>query len=173
MDIHLWEVADRSSEVETAITLVDLKAWMRVNHAHEDTLIESLREASFGYAEEYCRVFLALTTATRNYSSFNGDCIILDGYNIKDIILLDGDATPIPYTLKLTDSKAILTLETSLIDSEISVTFTSGFETFPASLTLTLKIIANTMYSQREDSVFKLPTFVSSKLNPYKLFKVK
>lgn len=174
MNVKDWTVGDRNVAVNDVISLADLKSWMRVRHTYDDSLIEGLRLSALEYAEDYCRIYLLRTTAEKTFANFSGTTICLEGVNIADVTIhdvaanldLDYKVTQEPFGIKII-------LDESLSDNEILVTFTSGYSDFPKSLGLTLMIIANTLYTQREDSVARLPTFVSNKLNAYKMFSIK
>ena len=68
MQYGITEAGDgTASEV---LSTSELKAFLRVTHSTEDTLIEAIRQAAINYVEQFCNIRLGDRSATFFFSEF-------------------------------------------------------------------------------------------------------
>lgn len=170
------------------ITLTEAKAWLRVTRTNEDTLIQSLLDASIRWADGVCkRVF-----AAQDYE-FYTDCfsnIELPNAPIEEIVLSYMAYGETTYTT-ISDTKYILNntnIEPTVewIDSTyvlpkvatrhdaVKVVYSGGFaaETLPENVKTAVLLKLNTLYDNRVEENKRWTTSAEYLLMPYRIYNL-
>ena len=163
----------------TTLHLDLVKKFLRVRHNADDDLINVIIESSAEEFEDYCRLFLWRTTATSLVHTFCGSSFILDGYEVSDLVFKSHETASavgvvIPTTDYVINDEPLgkqITFNTPF-DGHLSYSGIFGFTELPKPVITALLIRCSTLYHSREETVNRLPTTVSSGLNPYKLFRL-
>lgn len=160
--------------------LVKVKNFLRVRHNADDDLIKTFMESSIEEFEDFCRMFLYRCTAKSKPRNFCGTSFVLDGYEIDSLVLrthssysdLVGTAIATSeYTVTDEPLGKRINLNTSF-DGLLSYEGDFGFSSLPTPIITALMIRCSTLYHSREETVSRLPTTVTTRLNPYKLYRL-
>lgn len=169
------------TRVNDATTLFKdiVKNFLRVRHNADDDLIETIIDSAIEEFEDYCRVYLLRTDAVSKPMNFCGTSFVIDGHEIDTIVIkshttvADAGTTISPTEYEVTDEpfgKRVTFNET--IDGLISYSATLGFSVLPNPIKTALMIRCSTLYHDREETVHRLPTTVTQRLSPYKLYRI-
>lgn len=183
------EITGQTVVLDNIVTVDELKAYMRVTHTAEDTLITALRLAAIAYVEEHCNIKLG-TYNMRGY---------LPGfYNAYFPMGPVQAVTEVKYqttedktysnltTLGTTNWYTDLISQPSRIAfrdypnvyeyalTPVVVTFSAGYTTVPTPVVHAIKLLVSTMYENRQDEVTgtitsRLKFGLDALLNPFRI----
>jgi hypothetical protein len=157
-----------------------VKKFIRIRSTADDDLISTFIDSAIEEFEDYCRVFLLRTTAASRPFTFYGTSLVLDGFEIDTIELrshtdrADEEGTVIEdteYTVSDVPFGKEITLNETF-DGLISYSANFGFTELPNPIKTALLIRCSTLYHEREETVHRLPTTVTRRLSPYKLYRL-
>lgn len=182
-----------------ALTVDEVKAYLRVDSDAEDTLLGVLIKASTEMAESYLGRFLLTTVIEEFYDffpvyktgvdPFRGDRNIIylsrgPVQTVASVKYIDGNGDEI--TVDASDYRTDLVSEPSRIFPEhgwygtkdtvnaVIIRYTCGYtqaSDVPANIKMAMLLIIGEMYEKRMDSVHRLPTASEYLLNPYRVFR--
>lgn len=170
------------------ISTADLKAFLRVTHSDEDTLIEAIREAAIRYVENFCNVRIGDRTAVFYFNSFPDRVELPVGpiNSITSVAYATSDST----TATMSSSDYYVTagrdplmigfknIPSTFSDTykKLQVTVDLGYAeaSVPAAMVHAIKLLVSHMYDQRSPEVIgtittKLKLGLESLLNPYRI----
>ena len=182
-----------------ALTVQEVKDYLRVDSSDEDTLLGVLIDAATQVAEHYLGRFLLTTVVEEFYDffpvyqtgvdPFRGDRNIVylsrgPVQSITSLKYIDGNGDE--QTVSTDDYRSDLVSEPARIMPEhgwqgtkdtvnaVIVRYTCGYtqaSDVPANIKVALLLIIGEMYEKRVDSVHRLPTASEHLLNPYRVFR--
>ena len=182
-----------------ALTVQEVKDYLRVDSSAEDTLLGVLIDAATQVAEHYLGRFLLTTVIEEFYDffpvyktgvdPFKGDRNIVylsrgPVQSITSLKYVDGNGDE--QTVSTDDYRSDLVSEPARIMPEhgwygtkdtvnaVIVRYTCGYtqaSDVPANIKVALLLIIGEMYEKRVDSVHRLPTASEHLLNPYRVFR--
>ena len=170
------------------VSTADLKAFLRVTHSTEDTLIESIRIAAIAYIEQFCNIRIGDRTAVFHYSDFPDAVELPVGpinsiTNVKYATSDSATATMDSGDYYVTNSRLPMMIKFKNIPSvhsdtykKLQVTTSLGYTeaTVPEGIKHAIKLLVSHMYDQRAPEVTglitnKLKIGLESLLNPYRI----
>lgn len=182
-----------------ALTVQEVKDYLRVDSSDEDTLIGVLIDAATQIGEHYLGRFLLTTVIEEFYdffpvyktgvNPFRGDKNIVylsrgPVQSITHVKYIDGNGDE--QTVSASDYNTDLVSEPARIMPDegwqatkdtvnaVIVRYTCGHtqaSDVPANIKVALLLIIGEMYEKRVDSVHRLPTASEHLLNPYRVFR--
>ena len=182
-----------------ALTVQEVKAYLRVDSDAEDTLLGVLIDAATQMAESYLGRFLLTTVIEEFYDffpvyktgvdPFRGDRNIIylsrgPVQSLASVKYIDGNGDEI--TVNASDYRTDLVSEPSRIFPEygwygtkdtvnaVIVRSTCGYtqaSDVPANIKMAMLLMIGEMYEKRMDTVHRLPTASEYLLNPYRVFR--
>ena len=182
-----------------ALTVEEVKDYLRVDSSDEDTLLGVLIDAATQVAEHYLGRFLLTTVIEEFYDffpvyktgvdPFRGDRNIVylsrgPVQSVASLKYVDGNGDE--QTVSTDDYRSDLVSEPARIMPEhgwygtkdtvnaVIVRYTCGYtqaSDVPANIKVALLLIIGEMYEKRVDSVHRLPTASEHLLNPYRVFR--
>lgn len=182
-----------------ALTVQEVKDYLRVDSDAEDTLLGVLIKASTEMAESYLGRFLLTTVIEEFYDffpvyktgvdPFHGDRNIIylsrgPVQAVASVKYIDGNGDEI--TVNASDYRTDLVSEPSRIYPEygwygtkdtvnaVIIRYTCGYtqaSDVPANIKMAMLLMIGEMYEKRMDSVHRLPTASEFLLNPYRVFR--
>jgi uncharacterized phiE125 gp8 family phage protein len=182
-----------------ALTVQEVKDYLRVDSSDEDTLLGVLIDAATQIGEHYLGRFLLTTVIEEFYdffpvyktgvNPFRGDKNIVylsrgPVQSIAHVKYIDGNGSE--QTVSASDYNTDLVSEPARIMPEegwqatkdtvnaVIVRYTCGYtqaSDVPANIKVALLLIISEMYEKRVDSVHRLPTASEHLLNPYRVFR--
>ncbi len=182
-----------------ALTVQEVKDYLRVDSSDEDTLLGVLIDAATQIGEHYLGRFLLTTVIEEFYdffpvyktgvNPFRGDKNIVylsrgPVQSITHVKYIDGNGNE--RTVSASDYNTDLVSEPARIMPEegwqatkdtvnaVIVRYTCGHtqaSDVPANIKVALLLIIGEMYEKRVDSVHRLPTASEHLLNPYRVFR--
>ena len=182
-----------------ALTVQEVKDYLRVDSDAEDTLLGVLIDAATQMAESYLGRFLLTTVIEEFYDffpvyktgvdPFRGDRNIIHlsrgpVQSLASVKYIDGNGDEI--TVDASDYRTDLVSEPSRIFPEhgwygtkdtvnaVIVRYTCGYtqaSDVPANIKMAMLLMIGEMYEKRMDSVHRLPTASEFLLNPYRVFR--
>jgi uncharacterized phiE125 gp8 family phage protein len=182
-----------------ALTVQEVKDYLRVDSSDEDTLLGVLIDAATQVGEHYLGRFLLTTVVEEFYDffpvyqtgvdPFRGDRNIVylsrgPVQSITSLKYIDGNGDE--QTVSTDDYRSDLVSEPARIMPEhgwkgtkdtvnaVIVRYTCGYtqaSDVPANIKVALLLIIGEMYEKRVDSVHRLPTASEHLLNPYRVFR--
>ena len=182
-----------------ALTVQEVKDYLRVDSSDEDTLLGVLIDAATQVAEHYLGRFLLTTVIEEFYDffpvyktgvdPFKGDRNIVylsrgPVQSITSLKYVDGNGDE--QTVSTDDYRSDLVSEPARIMPDhgwygtkdtvnaVIVRYTCGYtqaSDVPANIKVALLLIIGEMYEKRVDSVHRLPTASEHLLNPYRVFR--
>ena len=141
------EITGQTVVLDNIVTVDELKAYMRVTHTAEDTLITALRLAAIAYIEEHCNIKLG-TYDMRGYT----------------------DLITQPSRIAFRDYPNVY--EYAL--TPVVITFSAGYTTVPQPVVHAIKLLVSTMYENRQEEVTgtittRLKFGLDALLNPFRI----
>jgi len=182
-----------------ALTVQEVKDYLRVDSNAEDTLLGVLIDASTQMAESYLGRFLLTTVIEEFYDffpvyktgvdPFHGDRNIIflsrgPVQSVASVKYIDGNGDE--QTVTASDYRADLVSEPSRIMpnegwlgtkdtvNAVIIRYTCGYtqaSDVPANIKMAMLLMIGEMYEKRMDSVHRLPTASEYLLNPYRVFR--
>lgn len=182
-----------------ALTVQEVKDYLRVDSAAEDTLLGVLIKASTEMAESYLGRFLLTTVIEEFYDffpvyktgvdPFHGDRNIIflsrgPVQSVASVKYIDGNGDE--QTVTASDYRTDLVSEPSRIMpnegwlgtkdtvNAVIIRYTCGYtqaSDVPANIKMAMLLMIGEMYEKRMDSVHRLPTASEYLLNPYRVFR--
>ena len=182
-----------------ALTVQEVKDYLRVDSSDEDTLLGVLIDAATQVAEHYLGRFLLTTVIEEFYDffpvyktgvdPFRGDRNIVylsrgPVQSVTSLKYVDGNGDE--QTVSTDDYRSDLVSEPARIMPEhgwygtkdtvnaVIVRYTCGYtqaSDVPANIKMAMLLISGEMYEKRVDSVHRLPTASEYLLNPYRVFR--
>lgn len=182
-----------------ALTVQEVKDYLRVDSDAEDTLLGVLIDAATQMAESYLGRFLLTTVIEEFYDffpvyktgvdPFRGDRNIIylsrgPVQSLASVKYIDGNGDEI--TVNASDYRTDLVSEPSRIFPDhgwygtkdtvnaVIVRYTCGYtqaSDVPANIKMAMLLMIGEMYEKRVDSVHRLPTASEYLLNPYRVFR--
>lgn len=182
-----------------ALTVQEVKDYLRVDSNAEDTLLGVLIDASTQMAESYLGRFLLTTVIEEFYDffpvyktgvdPFHGDRNIIflsrgPVQSVASVKYIDGNGDE--QTVTASDYRADLVSEPSRIMpnegwlgtkdtvNAVIIRYTCGYtqaSDVPANIKMAMLLMIGEMYEKRVDSVHRLPTASEYLLNPYRVFR--
>ena len=182
-----------------ALTVQEVKDYLRVDSDAEDTLLGVLIDASTQMAESYLGRFLLTTVIEEFYDffpvyktgvdPFHGDRNIIylsrgPVQAVASVKYIDGNGDE--QTVTASDYRADLVSEPSRIMpnegwlgtkdtvNAVIIRYTCGYtqaSDVPANIKMAMLLMIGEMYEKRVDSVHRLPTASEYLLNPYRVFR--
>jgi len=170
------------------ISTADLKAFLRVTHSDEDTLIEAMREAAIRHIEGMCNIRIGDRSAVFHYSEFPDRVELPVGpvNSISSVAYATSDST----TATMSSSDYYVTLgrnplmirfkhiPSTYSDTykKLQITVDMGYAeaAVPGPIVHAIKLLVSHMYDQRSPEVTgtittKLKLGLESLLNPYRI----
>lgn len=155
---------------ETLVSVADIKAHLRVTHAHEDALITLIRNASIAYVEDYCDTKLGSYAATAYMSRFR-----TAWFNMSPVTAISAVKYLEPVAAVLTTLDAAKWyVDTNATPSRIAfveapevfadaftpvqITCAVGWSTVPPALVSAIKLFAASMYENRQEEIIGATT---------------
>jgi len=184
------EITGAAVDQDTIITVVDLKAHLRVTHTQEDTLISALRSAAISWVEEHCNIKLGSYTARGYLPDWRVAYFPIGPVTaiteVKYQTTADKDyttdlttlGTTLWYTDAITQPARIAfrdyptTYDYAL--TPVVVTFTAGYTTMPAPVLQAIRLLVAHMYENRQEEVIgtittRLKFGLEALLNPFRI----
>ena len=182
-----------------ALTVQEVKDYLRVDSNAEDTLLGVLIDASTQMAESYLGRFLLTTVIEEFYDffpvyktgvdPFHGDRNIIylsrgPVQSVASVKYIDGNGNE--QTVTASDYRTDLVSEPSRIMpnegwlgtkdtvNAVIIRYTGGYtqaSDVPANIKMAMLLMIGEMYEKRVDSVHRLPTASEYLLNPYRVFR--
>ena len=182
-----------------ALTVQEVKDYLRVDSDAEDTLLGVLIDASTQMAESYLGRFLLTTVIEEFYDffpvyktgvdPFHGDRNIIylsrgPVQAVASVKYIDGNGNE--QTVTASDYRTDLVSEPSRIMpnegwlgtkdtvNAVIIRYTCGYtqaSDVPANIKMSMLLMIGEMYEKRVDSVHRLPTASEYLLNPYRVFR--
>ena len=182
-----------------ALTVQEVKDYLRVDSDAEDTLLGVLIDAATQMAESYLGRFLLTTVIEEFYDffpvyktgvdPFRGDRNIIylsrgPVQSLASVKYIDGNGDEI--TVNASDYRTDLVSQPSRIFPDhgwygtkdtvnaVIVRYTCGYtqaSDVPANIKMAMLLMIGEMYEKRVDSVHRLPTASEYLLNPYRVFR--
>ena len=182
-----------------ALTVQEVKDYLRVDSDAEDTLLGVLIDAATSVAEHYLGRFLLTTVIEEFYDffpvyktgvdPFRGDRNIIylsrgPVQSVASVKYIDGNGDEI--TVAGTDYRSDLVSEPARIMPEygwygtkdtvnaVIIRYTCGYtqaSDVPANIKMAMLLIIGEMYEKRVDSVHRMPTASEYLLNPFRVFR--
>lgn len=182
-----------------ALTVQEVKDYLRVDSDAEDTLLEVLISAATEMAESYLGRFLLTTVIEEFYDffpvyktgvdPFRGDRNIIylsrgPVQSLASVKYIDGNGDE--QTVSSSDYRTDLVSEPGRIFPDygwygtkdtvnaVIVRYTCGYtqaSDVPANIKMAMLLMIGEMYEKRVDSVHRLPTASEYLLNPYRVFR--
>jgi uncharacterized phiE125 gp8 family phage protein len=182
-----------------ALTVQEVKDYLRVDSSDEDTLLGVLIDAATQIGEHYLGRFLLTTVIEEFYDffpvyktgvdPFQGDKNIIylsrgPVQSVASVKYVDGNGDE--QTVSASDYATDLVSEPARIMPDqgwqatkdtvnaVIVRYTCGYtqaSDVPANIKVALLLIIGEMYEKRVDSVHRLPTASEHLLNPYRVFR--
>lgn len=151
------------------LTLTEVKAHLRVDHDHEDTLINSLIEPSYQFAEEYTGRSVLPVQKVLNLDNFQSliELPVIPVVSIENITYNDTDGalqTLTEYYLDLREQRA--TLQAAQNESfpgtdetfeNVTITYSVGYSVIPSVINQAVLLIIGSLYEQRENHIIGVP----------------
>ena len=166
----------------------ELKAFLRVTHSTEDTLIEAIRQAAINYVEQFCNIRLGDRSATFFFSEFPDFVELPIGpvnsiTNVKYATSDSTTATMPSSDYYVTSGRDPMLISFNNIPSvfsdtykKLQITVDLGYAeaSVPAPIKHAVKLLVAHMYDQRAPEVSgtittKLKIGLESLLNPYRI----
>ena len=182
-----------------ALTVQEVKDYLRVDSNAEDTLLGVLIDASTQMAESYLGRFLLTTVIEEFYDffpvyktgvdPFHGDRNIIflsrgPVQSVASVKYIDGNGHE--QTVTASDYRTDLVSEPSRIMpnegwlgtkdtvNAVIIRYTCGYtqaSDVPANIKMAMLLMIGEMYEKRVDSVHRLPTASEYLMNPYRVFR--
>lgn len=182
-----------------ALTVQEVKDYLRVDSDAEDTLLGVLIDAATEIAESYLGRFLLTTVIEEFYDffpvystgvdPFRGDRNIIflsrgPVQSVAHVKYIDGNGDE--QTVTASDYRSDLISEPARIMPEhgwygtkdtvnaVIIRYTCGYtqaSDVPANIKMAMLLIIGEMYEKRVDSVHRLPTASEYLLNPFRVFR--
>lgn len=182
-----------------ALTVQEVKDYLRVDSDAEDTLLEVLIDAATEMAESYLGRFLLTTVIEEFYDffpvystgvdPFRGDRNIIflsrgPVQSVAHVKYIDGNGDE--QTVTASDYRSDLISEPARIMPEhgwygtkdtvnaVIIRYTCGYtqaSDVPANIKMAMLLMIGEMYEKRMDSVHRLPTASEYLLNPFRVFR--
>ena len=182
-----------------ALTVQEVKDYLRVDSSDEDTLLGVLIDASTQIAEHYLGRFLLTTVIDEFYDffpvyktgvdQFQGDKNIIylsrgPVQSVASVKYVDGSGAE--QTVTASDYNTDLVSEPGRIMPDqgwqatkdtvnaVIIRYTCGYtqaSDVPANIKMAMLLIIGEMYEKRVDSVHRLPTASEYLLNPFRVFR--
>lgn len=182
-----------------ALTVQEVKDYLRVDSSDEDTLLGVLIDASTQMVEHYLSRFLLTTVIEEFYDffpvyqtgvdPFRGDRNIVylsrgPVQSVASVKYIDGNGDE--QTVSTDDYRSDLVSEPARIMPEhgwlgtkdtvnaVIIRYTCGYtqaSDVPANIKMAMLLIIGEMYEKRVDSVHRLPTASEYLLNPFRAFR--
>ena len=182
-----------------ALTVQEVKDYLRVDSDAEDTLLGVLIDASTQMAESYLGRFLLTTVIEEFYDffpvyktgvdPFHGDRNIIflsrgPVQSVASVKNIDGNGDE--QTVTASDYRKDLVSEPSRIMpnegwlgtkdtvNAVIIRYTCGYtkaSDVPANIKMAMLLMIGEMYEKRVDSVHRLPTASEYLMNPYRVFR--
>jgi len=182
-----------------ALTVQEVKDYLRVDSDAEDTLLGVLIDAATQMAESYLGRFLLTTVIEEFYDffpvyktgvdPFHGDRNIIylsrgPVQSLASVKYIDGNGDEI--TVSASDYRTDLVGEPARVFPEdgwygtkdtvnaVIIRYTCGYtqaSDVPANIKMAMLLMIGEMYEKRVDSVHRLPTASEYLMNPYRVFR--
>tara|TARA_B100000963_G_scaffold150816_1_gene131491 strand:- start:98 stop:670 length:573 start_codon:yes stop_codon:yes gene_type:complete len=183
------EITGAAVDLDTFITVSDLKEHLRVTHSQEDTLITALRAAAVSFVEEHCNIKIGSYTARLYLPDFSNSFVPIGpvtsisevGYQTTEdktyssLTLLPSvnyttDTISRPARIAFNDFPT--TYEYAL--TPVVVTFTAGYTTVPEPILQAVRLLVAHMYENRQEEITgtittRLKFGLDALLNPYRI----
>lgn len=186
--MHYGIVETGSGTPSEVISTADLKAFLRVTHSDEDTLIEAMREAAIRHIEGFCNIRIGDRSAVFHYNAFPDQVELPVGpvNSITSVQYATSDSTTA--TMSSSDYYATLGRSPFMIAfknipstysdtyKKLQITVDLGYAeaSVPGPIVHAIKLLVSHMYDQRSPEVIgtittKLKLGLESLLNPYRI----
>jgi len=181
------EVTSAAPDYSTVLSVVDLKAHLRVTHNVEDSLIASLRDAACSYLENYCNTKLHTTEAVGYVRSFHycqfpvGPVTSITNikYQTTSSTAPDDLATLDPstyYTTTSTQPASVNFINTptpyTYAEYPVQIAFEYGHATPPALMVHAAKLLAAHLYENRQEvtdrTSFQIKLGIEALVSPFR-----
>lgn len=173
-------------DLDSVISVADLKTHLRVDHSDEDALIELYRDAAIAWVEDYCNTRLGDVTAVLHMDAFYTCQIPVAPVSaISSVTYLDqsGDSQTLGTSYWWADLKrqpARITFENApdLFDdtyNAVQVNMTIGYAeaSIPKPLVHAVRLMVAQLYEMRQpvqaSQTYEVPLGLHSILSPYRV----
>ena len=184
------DITGAAVDLDTIITVADLKAHMRVTHTAEDTLISALRSAAISWVEEHCNIKLGSYTARGYLPGFYNSYIPIGPVTavteVKYQTTADTDYTTDLTTLVASNWFTDTISQPARIAfrdypnvyeyalTPVVVSFTAGYSTVPAPVLQAIRLLVAHMYENRQEEITgtittRLKFGLDALLNPFRI----
>ena len=184
------DITGAAVDLDTIITVADLKAHMRVTHTAEDTLISALRSAAISWVEEHCNIKLGSYTARGYLPGFYNSYIPIGPVTAVTEVKYQTTADT-DYTTDLTTLVAGNWFTDTISQpariafrdypnvyeyalTPVVVSFTAGYSTVPAPVLQAIRLLVAHMYENRQEEITgtittRLKFGLDALLNPFRI----
>jgi len=184
------DITGAAVDLDTIITVADLKAHMRVTHTAEDTLISALRSAAISWVEEHCNIKLGSYTALGYLPGFYNSYIPIGPVTAVTEVKYQTTADT-DYTTDLTTLVAGNWFTDTISQpariafrdypnvyeyalTPVVVSFTAGYSTMPAPVLQAIRLLVAHMYENRQEEIVgtittRLKFGLDALLNPFRI----
>ena len=184
------DITGAAVDLDTIITVADLKAHMRVTHTAEDTLISALRSAAISWVEEHCNIKLGSYTARGYLPGFYNSYIPIGPVTAVTEVKYQTTADT-DYTTDLTTLVAGNWFTDTISQpariafrdypnvyeyalTPVVVSFTAGYSTMPAPVLQAIRLLVAHMYENRQEEITgtittRLKFGLDALLNPFRI----
>ena len=184
------DITGAAVDLDTIITVADLKAHMRVTHTAEDTLISALRSAAISWVEEHCNIKLGSYTALGYLPGFYNSYIPIGPVTAVTEVKYQTTADT-DYTTDLTTLVAGNWFTDTISQpariafrdypnvyeyalTPVVVSFTAGYGTVPAPVLQAIRLLVAHMYENRQEEIVgtittRLKFGLDALLNPFRI----
>ena len=184
------DITGAAVDLDTIITVADLKAHMRVTHTAEDTLISALRSAAISWVEEHCNIKLGSYTALGYLPGFYNSYIPIGPVTAVTEVKYQTTADT-DYTTDLTTLVAGNWFTDTISQpariafrdypnvyeyalTPVVVSFTAGYSTMPAPVLQAIRLLVAHMYENRQEEITgtittRLKFGLDALLNPFRI----
>ncbi len=151
---------------ETLVSVADIKAHLRVTHAHEDALIALIRNASIAYVEDYCETKLGSYTAEAYMSRFRTSWFTMSPVTAIASVKYQATADDSVFTLldsslwykdiRSSPSRIAFRDTPTLYDyalAPVQINCTVGWAVVPSPLVSAIKLLAADLYENRQEEI--------------------
>jgi uncharacterized phiE125 gp8 family phage protein len=184
------EITGAQVDLETIISVSELKQHLRVTHTQEDVLIGAMRTAAVSWVEEYCNIKLGSYTAKGYLPGFYNAYIPIgplisitnvryqttagtsypSDYNTLNNNLYYYDLISKPARIAFRDAPQVY--EYAL--TPVIVEFTAGYTTYPEAILQAIRLLVAHLYENRQEEVTgtmttRLKFGLEALLNPFRI----
>lgn len=171
------------------LTLTEVKAHLRVDIDNDDSLITTLIDAGYSFAENYTNRIILEVTKELKIDCFQTEIQLpyLPVISITSIAYKDSDDANQAFTDYYLDLRGLFATvkssqgfsfpSTNTDYENVVITYVVGYESIPEQINQAILLVIGAMYEQRENqivgvSIDTIPVSAEYLLNPYRVISV-